>query len=71
MEKCPYSPLLNWQLDWVFTHLPGHPKSGDIVLVMNFHHFAKILFDHKFLFFEKNHPKKIFFLSKSNIVHNS
>jgi hypothetical protein len=36
MEKCPYSPLLNWQLEWVLNHLPGHPKSGDIFLVTNF-----------------------------------
>jgi hypothetical protein len=48
------------QLEWVLNHLPGYPKSSDIFLVTNFHHFAKILFDQKFLFFEKNYPKNIF-----------
>jgi hypothetical protein len=69
MEKCPYSPLLNWQLEWVLNHLPGHPKSGDIFLVTNFTILQKCYLITNSFSLKKNHQKSIL-KKKSNIVHN-
>jgi len=68
MKKCPYSPLLNWQLEWVLNHLPGQLKSSDIFWWRIFTILQKY-YSTTNSFSLKKIPKKYFF-KKSNIFHN-